>query len=455
MELRLYSFSKKHNSTKQLPSDITPLATFSDFNLKQNTDLDNPTFLIDDQLRGANYAYLVDLGRYYFINKYRLGNNYIYEIECELDALATYKTNVLAYTAFVERCSDSSHYRENFNDPLVSVSQNVSEFSMETAPISEFSSNNGCYVLRIAGGDADGVSTFVTDNLAALAPIFDTQTYLASDAQWFEKFGNLVFNPWDYIVAFYWSPLKLNFYTSEGAYLTDIYVKWVNTGARAYKLPNNKVAYAGTDAIPRPLAIYGDFRKYNPNFTRYKMFIPAVGLVDLDNNEADGSLQVTYTIALDTGGATVDLMRVSDLTRLAHFNAQLYTPLQGATDRWDVGQIVTDVASAAAGFIGGNVGGGVAGAISAVGNIVKPTPQMLGSAGGIGVRADTSVYFISECFQSGTIPTAVAGRPCFRNLLLSTLSGFVKCGGASLDVAANESVKLRLNAFLNEGFYIE
>lgn len=455
MELRLYSFSKKHNSTKQLLNDAAPVATFTDFNLKQNTDLDNPTFLIDDELRDVNYAYLVDLGRFYFITRYRLGNRYIYEIECEVDALATYKSYILAYTAFVERCADPLYYNVMFNDPLVSVKSEIDNWDMTTNPITEFSSNDGCYVLRIAGGDADGVSTFVTDNLANLAPLFDVQTYLSSDSSWFEKWGNLVFDPWDYIISFSWSPLKLSFYQNNGATAADIWVKWVNTHAQAYKLPNNRIGYANALTISRPASLFTDFRRNSPNFTRYKVFIPAVGLIDMDNNEARHGFEVHYTIALDTGSASIDVISSSDLVRIAHYNAELYTSMQGATDKTNIGQIVQDVASSASGYVSGDYAKGVAGTISAIGNAFKPTPQMIGSSGGIGVRADTNIYFISECFGSGQIPTEVAGRPCYKNLLLQNLTGFVQCSGASLELPANEAVKLKINAFLNEGFYIE
>lgn len=455
MELRLYSFSKKHNSTKQLLNDAAPVATFTDFDLKQNTDLDNPTFLIDDTFRDVNYAYLVDIGRFYFINKYRLGNRYIYEIECEVDALATYKTYILAYTAFVERCADPSYYNVMFNDPLVSVKSEIDNWDMTDTPISDFSSSNGCYVLRVVGGDADGVSTFVTDNLADFAPLFDVQTYLDSDTSWFEKWGNLVFDPWDYIISFSWSPLKLSFYQDNGAALSYIWVKWVNTRARAYKLPNNKIGEVNVLNIAAPASLYADFRHNNPNFTRYKMFVPAVGLLDLDNNEARHGIEVHYAIALDTGSATIDLISSSDLVVIAHYNAELYTSLQGATDRTNIGQIVSEAAGSLSAWISGDPIGGVAGTISAIGNAFKPTPQMIGSSGGIGIRTNTSIKFISEIFGSGQIPTAVAGRPCYKNLLLSNLTGFVQCAGASLELPANEAVKIKINAFLNEGFYIE
>lgn len=455
MELLLFkTFKKRTDSTKLV--DISKPDMICDVYLKRETVYSEPVFTIESQEYPVyTYAYLVPTQSFYFVRSRKQQNVGYWEIGLKLDPLATYRAEIAAYECFVERCSDSKYYRENFNDPLVSVSQNVVNFDMAVQPISQFSSNNGCYVLRIAGGDADGVSTFVTNNLASLAAIFDVQTYLTSDAAWFEKFGNIVFDPWDYVIDFAWSPLKLSFYTDNGAFLSHIYVKWVDTGISAYKLPNNKIAYANTGAIPRPAALYGDFRKYNPNFTRYKLFIPAVGLVDMDNNEADGALRVSYTIALDTGSATVDVIRDSDLTRIAHYSSELYSPLQGGNTKINAGAVVSDVGSSVAGFLTENVGKGAAGIVSAIGNIIKPTPQMLGSAGGIGVRADTSVYFISECYQSGAIPVEVAGRPCYRNLVLGNLTGFIKCGNPSIELAAESDVIDEVNNYLANGFYFE
>lgn len=460
MVLKLYSFSKKHNSTKQLASEAAPIAVYNNVYLKEATDLDEPTFLIDDNFQGTcNYAYLQDLGRFYFVKGWRLSNNRIWALECECDALATYKAYILLYEAFVERTSDSRHYRLNFNDELVSVSQEVVNYDFVTQPIDSFSSSNGCYVLRIAGGDADGVSTFVTDNLSTLAAIFDIDKYITdTDNPWYQILGNIVFDPWDYIVAFYWSPLKLSYYQNQGAYASTIWIKWYSTGITAYKLPNNKVSFVNEVLQGRPAALYSDFRKLNPSFTRYKLYIPAVGLVELDNNEAQSELRVNYTIALDTGSTSVNIIRNNDLTLIAHYNCELYVPLEGATDRVDVGQVISGSVQAAAGLISGTTSGSIAGAQNLVGsvkNVIVPTPQMIGGAGGVGVRADTNIYFISECYSSGAIPTDVAGRPCYRNLLLSNVEGFVKCGNASLELPCNERLKNQINAMLNEGIFIE
>lgn len=454
MELRLYNFSKKHNSTKQLGSDATPIATYSDVFLKQNTDIDNPTFLIDDTLHDVNYAYLVTIGRFYFVKSMRLGNNNIWEIECELDALATYKTQILLHEAFVERCADSNYYNIYLNDPLISVKQGADNYDRHMEIISGFS-GNGSYVMRVVGGDSDGVSTFVTSDLSQWAAIFDPDTYFTSGAAWYEILGNIIFNPWDYIISLSWSPISLDKYISEGAYDSDIWIKWFNTNITAKKLPNNKVTYINSGAFSFS-SLYSDFRRYNPSFTRWKLYIPAVGLVDMDNIMATGQISVNYCVNLDSGSAAVDVVnQTQGLIIIAHYNCDLYVSLQAGSDSWNAGGIISNLGGATGNFVAGNIAAGSANLVEAIGNIIVPTPQGLGGSNGIGIRSDPNIYALSICHGSGNIPTAVAGRPCMKNVLLSNLTGFVKCGNASVDIACDESTKLEINAYLNNGFFIE
>ena len=454
MVLKTYSFSKKHNSTKQITNEAA-VKTYNQVYLKADTDLDHPIFLIDDSFSTANYCYLQDFGRYYFIDKWVLGNKNIYELHCSIDALATYKSYVGGYTAFVERCADSNYYRDHFNDELVSVSQRVNNFDMNQTSISGLTVG-GSYVLRMVGGDADGVSTFVTSDLSTFAAIFDKDTYnYSSETSFFQEMLNTVFDPYDYVVSLCWSPLDVSVYTANGGYAANIWCKWYDTQILCTKLPNHKQIYLNSGDLAAPASLYGDFRKLNPNFTRYRIQVPGVGLIDLDNNEAQGGLRVAYTIQLDSGAAQVDILRSSDLTHVANFTTNLYTPLQVGNDNWSIGTIASNIASSAASFISGNVVSGAASAVAAVGNIIQPTPTTLGGMGGIGLAADPYVYFISECYGSGAIPTTVAGRPCYQNLLISNLSGFIKCGNASIEAPCNEDVKSMLNDYLNNGFYYE
>lgn len=58
-------------------------------------------------------------------------------------------------------------------------------------------------------------------------------------------------------------------------------------------------------------------------------------------------------------------------------------------------------------------------------------------------------------YGSKDIPSDVAGRPLYKNVKINTLSGFVKCSGASLDIAGFSGDKEEVNAYLNSGFYFE
>ena len=66
MEVRLYTFSKKSNSTKQPQGQ--PVAA-PDCKLKENTSIMNPSIIITglDSWTTVNYAYIPDFRRYYFV----------------------------------------------------------------------------------------------------------------------------------------------------------------------------------------------------------------------------------------------------------------------------------------------------------------------------------------------------------------------------------------------------
>lgn len=68
----------------------------------------NPRFILSPETgaKTANYIFVPDLDRYYYIN------NYIYEydrviIECHVDVLQTYGQKIMAETVILERSGDS------------------------------------------------------------------------------------------------------------------------------------------------------------------------------------------------------------------------------------------------------------------------------------------------------------------------------------------------------------
>ena len=128
MQITLYTnFSKKRNSTKQ----PTGTGTQADVVFKDGCSIDNPVFLINGVALGVNYLWFN--GRYYFVDDIVLGNNNIYELHCSIDVLATWRSYIGSYNAFIER-SDSS-YDTKVNDRLLSSTQQITGSSVGTTAV--------------------------------------------------------------------------------------------------------------------------------------------------------------------------------------------------------------------------------------------------------------------------------------------------------------------------------
>ena len=91
-----YTFSKRKNSTLQ----PTGTGTQIDVNLKSGTSLLSPTFLLNISGR-PTYNYVSFEGRYYFITDIISVRNDLWEIQCTVDALASWKTDIGSTAAVI------------------------------------------------------------------------------------------------------------------------------------------------------------------------------------------------------------------------------------------------------------------------------------------------------------------------------------------------------------------
>ena len=107
-------FTKRKNSTRQP-------AGGQDINcvLKEDTSILRPVFILNTPV--ANYTYVQAFRNYYFVSDVVNLDANRCEVHCVLDVLATYKADIAAYPAFVER--SASYFDEYINDPLLSGRQ--------------------------------------------------------------------------------------------------------------------------------------------------------------------------------------------------------------------------------------------------------------------------------------------------------------------------------------------
>lgn len=100
----------------------TPIKTCTGFILKEDTDILNPTLDIkwdsSNNLLNANYVYIDDLSRYYFIKNIRTTSQRLY-IECAVDVLESFKNEIVDLDCYVARQQDSDYCERYMNDPFI------------------------------------------------------------------------------------------------------------------------------------------------------------------------------------------------------------------------------------------------------------------------------------------------------------------------------------------------
>lgn len=119
-------------------------------NLRNQTSIVDPvievTGILATTVAACNYAYIPEFGRYYFVKNITSVRTNVWVIECHVDVLKTYATQIKAQTAVIKR--QEKKYNLYLNDEMFKTYQNP-EIITKLFP-SGFSTHN--FVLAIAGG---------------------------------------------------------------------------------------------------------------------------------------------------------------------------------------------------------------------------------------------------------------------------------------------------------------
>ena len=255
-------------------------------------------------------------------------------------------------------------------------------------------------------------------------------------------------NPAQYIIGIYSSPIGASIY---GTHCTNVplYIGGHATNGNADKVTSGAASLATGLVLNKPSGIYTDFRKTDPAFSQYSIYIPTIGTVALSADLMECELTMDVSADLYSGDLLFVLYADGDVVASYSSNCYATQSLGGVNQ---AGSIFAGAIGTATSLISGNV----AGVINGIKSAMSPTPTVIGSQGGTACVTSANEIKIT-CMQksSADFPVTVFGRPCCKNLLLSNLTGFVKCGNASIELPANEAVKNLINSMLNEGIYIE
>ena len=103
MTIRFY---KNMSDKNHVDKSITQIGTDITGTLRDDCSVINPVIQLENftgfNLTECNYAYIVEFGRYYYINNITLKNK-LYEISMHVDVLMSYKDEIRSNSAVISR----------------------------------------------------------------------------------------------------------------------------------------------------------------------------------------------------------------------------------------------------------------------------------------------------------------------------------------------------------------
>lgn len=448
-KIQLYkTFVKRINSTKQ------PTGTYieKDVNLKRDTSIMSPTFILSTYDPAYNYVYVPSWGRYYFVNDVVLGNTNLFELHCTFDALASYKASIGSYTCFVERTSDATKYDLSLYDNAITSSEDITYSTQASTTLWGAGGVIVCRVMNIA----TGITTYV-GSMASFAGLF---TPISDDPDILDTIEAVLkyylCNPGDYVIDTYFLGVPFSVLNDSGKLTIDTITSGWYTNGGAYRWNTDSPILTSEVTLNKPTAKYSDFRKSSGAFSQYYIYIPSVGEVPLSADFIDSTLSLKWVVDVFTGETSFNLYATaSTKTLIATYHGNVKAPLMTGSMMPNGGALATSIASGAALALTGPVGIGAA-TLNVVQNIISATPSINGSQGSCaGLLMEPSIIVSCVAKNSADAPVTV-GKPCCKNLLLGGVSGYIKTAGASIDnIAGTDADKEILNSAMDNGFYYE
>lgn len=109
------------SDSREINKNLTELSTIN-ITMYLDTNVATPVFKVKNFINNANYMFVPDLHRYYYINNYTLSNQCVY-LHCSVDVLTTYKTEILNSECLISRAEND--YNDNIVDTLAPITENT------------------------------------------------------------------------------------------------------------------------------------------------------------------------------------------------------------------------------------------------------------------------------------------------------------------------------------------
>lgn len=480
MNIKLYSFSKKENSTSR-PSASS--GTSYTCILKDDCSIINPIITFDFGLvtdpSSYNYAYIEDFGRYYFINNWVFGKR-VWTAYLLVDVLASWKTQIGNLEKFVIRSSHSRNGNVIDTIPvkLTGVSTEVSYVNTSsikgsdyyrTAPSTEYNFPNfwstdidqGYVIISITSTRADVGLQYIYMTYSAFTDFVSRLVeFVPSDmTDISEGIARQIYDPLQYINNVWWIPgLPCEISSTQ----KTLYVGPTFNYLTFYKDVTNMIPlYEGTFTISKhpQSATRGDYLNVSNITTKRRINIPPFGSFDLPVELVRGT-SIKFNIALDIHSNIAHLTLIADNKLLGDADTEFGAPL-------NLAQVTADV----------SVGNIVKGSTSEIFRKWFDPRQIIDSdrrdsyfnaTSGVQVDGNMSIgniigfsravldpYVASQFVTISDLDSDSNGYALCQVETLSDIPGFILCDNGDISIPATKQEILDIKRYLTTGMYYE
>ena len=429
MNVRFYTFSKRTNSTKQPVNGEQ--YTLLPCELKAPTSIIAPTLIIKNAPANIstawNYCYLAEFSRYYFIRNWTWLNG-VWQIDCVVDVLASYKTEIGNMSEYVVRAaSESNGQVVDLQYPTTAETRVNATDLHGTTGLPDFLTvyGMGYYVLGVISNDPGSAMGAVTYYQMSAAQLAALKAYMMSDAFMTDQALDVqaitdvlpvellktLYDPFKYISSCIWMPFPLSDIPGSLKNLNSIAFGWwtptdSGTSIEGYQLNQNGYVKTYSARIP----VYGHPQRFDRGvflehvpFVDRMLFYPPYGSIPINDDSIIGGdfIKIELNVDMILGDSTLTVFHdrqtdgdnYTNMGVIARVSAPLGVPIQLAQSSIDIGGSVTAfetmaisgtvsafVSSAQKQNVGYGKGGSLWGVLNAAGETLSAAPGIAFSA---------------------------------------------------------------------------
>lgn len=439
MQIKYWTdFAKRKNSTKQPTGGTTATVT-----LKDPCGIASPSFV--SAAIPESVKYIEAWGRYYFVSEVTHDGPDII-IDCVSDPMATFKSSIGSYSAYIERSASQSNIW--LPDGMITPTNQVVQNVVQPSTLNNTNSDYSTFVVRVTGKNGAKNYLMTEGNIqSAFTTWFDINTLSwATIEESLEALFDSMAQPAQFIQSIKWFPFTVASLSAETVYFG------FRSGPSCNRAGDVLSSYAD---LTIPARYYNDWRDYDKRFTVCTLFIPGYGLLPVDPKYLELPLRVVYDTDVNTGACRIKLQTSTQVLFSADVNIACDIPFGGLSGS---GSIVTGLSQ----IVGSlsltplhTLKNAVAGLETTISDYLTPPQSTTGANGNM--RAWDTKQVFCEVIRMGSSGQAALriGSPLMEYKQISTLSGYILCNGASIDISGFKSDRETINEYLNGGFYYE